>query len=37
MYPRFMITLNDELESLPVTVRVGQVRIITLLCHICVY
>ncbi|KAG8688769.1 proteasome regulatory particle base subunit, partial [Ceratobasidium sp. 423] len=24
MYPRFMITLDDKLESLPVTVRVGQ-------------
>jgi 26S proteasome regulatory subunit N1 len=27
MYPRFMITLNENLESMPVTVRVGQVRI----------
>ena len=25
MYPRFLITLNEELENLPVTVRVGQV------------
>lgn len=25
MYPRFLITLNEELESFPVTVRVGQV------------
>lgn len=25
MYPRFLITLNEDLESLPVTVRVGQV------------
>jgi 26S proteasome regulatory subunit N1 len=25
MYPRFLITLNESLESLPVTVRVGQV------------
>jgi len=24
MYPRFLITLNEELEPLPVTVRVGQ-------------
>lgn len=24
MYPRFLITLNEDLESLPVTVRVGQ-------------
>ncbi|KIK97616.1 hypothetical protein PAXRUDRAFT_824776 [Paxillus rubicundulus Ve08.2h10] len=24
MYPRFLITLNESLESLPVTVRVGQ-------------
>ena len=27
MYPRFLITLNEELESIPVTVRVGQVSI----------
>lgn len=26
MYPRFMITLDEELNNLPVTVRVGQVR-----------
>lgn len=26
MYPRFMITLDENLESKPVTVRVGQVR-----------
>jgi 26S proteasome regulatory subunit N1 len=26
MYPRFMITLDEDLKSLPVTVRVGQVR-----------
>jgi 26S proteasome regulatory subunit N1 len=25
MYPRFFITLNENLESIPVTVRVGQV------------
>lgn len=25
MYPRFLITLNENLENLPVTVRVGQV------------
>ncbi|KAG9311635.1 26S proteasome regulatory complex non-ATPase subcomplex Rpn1 subunit [Chiua virens] len=25
MYPRFLITLNEDLENLPVTVRVGQV------------
>jgi 26S proteasome regulatory subunit N1 len=25
MYPRFLITLNEQLESIPVTVRVGQV------------
>ena len=25
MYPRFMITLDEDLKSLPVTVRVGQV------------
>ena len=25
MYPRFLITLNEELKSFPVTVRVGQV------------
>ena len=25
MYPRFLITLNEELEPVPVTVRVGQV------------
>jgi 26S proteasome regulatory subunit N1 len=24
MYPRFLITLNEELKSFPVTVRVGQ-------------
>jgi hypothetical protein len=28
MYPCFLITLNDELLSVPVTVRVGQVSII---------
>lgn len=27
MYPRFLITLNEQLESIPVTVRVGQVNI----------
>lgn len=27
MYPRFMITLDEKLENLPVTVRVGQVRL----------
>ena len=27
MYPRFLITLNEELNSVPVTVRVGQVSI----------
>jgi len=26
MYPRFMITLDEELNNIPVTVRVGQVR-----------
>jgi 26S proteasome regulatory subunit N1 len=26
MYPRFLITLDEELNSFPVTVRVGQVR-----------
>ena len=25
MYPRFLITLDEELNSVPVTVRVGQV------------
>ena len=25
MYPRVLITLNEELKSFPVTVRVGQV------------
>jgi 26S proteasome regulatory subunit N1 len=25
MYPRFLITLNEELNSMPITVRVGQV------------
>ena len=28
MYPRFLITFDENLESLPVTVRVGQVQ-----CH----
>ena len=28
MYPRFLITLNEELLSVPVTVHVGQVCII---------
>lgn len=27
MYPRFLITLDEELKSFPVTVRVGQVRV----------
>ena len=27
MYPRFLITLDEELNSIPVTVRVGQVSI----------
>ena len=27
MYPRLLMTLNEELESFPVTVRVGQVKI----------
>ena len=27
MYPRLLMTLNEELESFPVTVRVGQVNI----------
>lgn len=27
MYPRFLITLSEDLESLPVTVRVGQVSV----------
>jgi len=26
MYPCFLITLNEELISVPITVRVGQVR-----------
>lgn len=26
MYPRFMITLDEDLKPKPVTVRVGQVR-----------
>ncbi len=26
MYPRFLITLDENLNSMPVTVRVGQVR-----------
>ena len=25
MYPRFLITLDESLQSIPVTVRVGQV------------
>lgn len=25
MFPRFLITLDEELNSIPVTVRVGQV------------
>lgn len=25
MYPRFLITLDEELNNMPVTVRVGQV------------
>lgn len=28
MYPRFLITLNEDLENLPVTVRVGQVSLL---------
>ena len=32
MYPRFLITLNEQLESIPVTVRVGQVSV---LLHFC--
>jgi hypothetical protein len=27
MYPRFFITLDESLNSMPVTVRVGQVRL----------
>jgi len=27
MYPRFLITLDEELNNIPVTVRVGQVGI----------
>lgn len=27
MYPRFLITLDEELNNVPVTVRVGQVSI----------
>jgi 26S proteasome regulatory subunit N1 len=27
MYPRFMITLDEELQAKPITVRVGQVRL----------
>jgi hypothetical protein len=30
MYPRFMITVDEKLEHLPVTVRVGQVRLLLL-------
>lgn len=26
MYPRWLVTLDEDLEPLPVTVRVGQVR-----------
>lgn len=37
MYPRFMITLDEDLKNLPVTVRVGQVCDISIasLHHIC--
>lgn len=31
MYPRFLITLDEELNNLPVTVRVGQVRALSYL------
>lgn len=27
MYPRFLITVDEKLESIPVTVRVGQVSL----------
>lgn len=27
MYPRFLITLDEELNNVPVTVRVGQVSV----------
>lgn len=27
MYPRWLVTLDEDLEPLPVTVRVGQVRV----------
>ncbi len=31
MYPRFLITLDEELNSTPVTVRVGQVSAVAFL------
>lgn len=33
MYPRFLITLNEDLANIPVTVRVGQVRSKLLVSH----
>lgn len=30
MYPRFLITLNEELTNIPVTVRVGQVSLVAI-------
>lgn len=27
MYPRWLVTLDEQLEPLPVSVRVGQVRL----------
>jgi hypothetical protein len=29
MYPRFLITLDEDLNSIPVTVRVGQVCLLS--------
>lgn len=31
MYPRFLITLDEKLQNIPVTVRVGQVGLLFLL------
>lgn len=33
MYPRFMITLDEKLKSVPVTVRVGQVSTLFIVIH----
>lgn len=38
MYPRLLMTLNEDLESVPVTVRVGQVRFtvsLAVFCSLC--